>query len=111
MSARFGLIDDKAMVRRPARSWPGWAWTSTPSRGAELPPVLELTEIAKALALNATVLIMDEPTASLTKTESEALFALIERSGQWVSIVYISHRDGGDLPDLRPDHHSHGRPA
>jgi ribose transport system ATP-binding protein len=53
----------------------------------------QLTEIAKALALDAKVLIMDEPTASLTKTESEALFALIERlKGQGVSIVYISHR-------------------
>jgi len=53
----------------------------------------QLTEIAKALALDATVLIMDEPTASLTKTESEALFALIERlKSHGVAIVYVSHR-------------------
>jgi ribose transport system ATP-binding protein len=53
----------------------------------------QLTEIAKALALDAKVLIMDEPTASLTKTESEALFDLIKRlKAQGVSIVYISHR-------------------
>lgn len=53
----------------------------------------QLTEIAKALAQNARVLIMDEPTASLAKHETEALFALIGRlKARGISIVYISHR-------------------
>jgi rhamnose transport system ATP-binding protein len=50
-------------------------------------------EIAKALSMNARVLIMDEPTAAITETDVEQLFAIIgllkERS---VGIVYISHR-------------------
>jgi ribose transport system ATP-binding protein len=92
---RFGLIDDAAMVRRTGEILAGMGVDLDPST----PPhtlstgYWQLTEIAKALALDAKVLIMDEPTASLTKTESEALFALIERlKGQGVSIVYISHR-------------------
>ena len=53
----------------------------------------QLTEIAKALSREARVLIMDEPTSSLTKTESEALFDLIRRlKANGISIVYISHR-------------------
>jgi len=53
----------------------------------------QLTEIAKALAQDAQVLIMDEPTASLAKHETEALFQLVERlKARGISIVYISHR-------------------
>jgi ribose transport system ATP-binding protein len=53
----------------------------------------QLTEIAKALSRNARVLIMDEPTASLAKHETEALFALVRRLRErGISIVYISHR-------------------
>jgi ribose transport system ATP-binding protein len=53
----------------------------------------QLTEIAKALAQNAQVLILDEPTASLAKNEVDALFALIRRlCGRGISIIYISHR-------------------
>jgi ribose transport system ATP-binding protein len=53
----------------------------------------QLTEIAKALSQDARVLIMDEPTSSLTASESNALFALIERlKARGISIIYISHR-------------------
>ncbi|MEZ7822838.1 MAG: sugar ABC transporter ATP-binding protein [Candidatus Nanopelagicales bacterium] len=53
----------------------------------------QLTEIAKALAQNAKVLIMDEPTASLAQHEAEALFELIARlKARGISIIYISHR-------------------
>ncbi|HEV7956308.1 MAG: sugar transporter ATP-binding protein [Microbacteriaceae bacterium] len=53
----------------------------------------QLTEIAKAIAQDAKVLIMDEPTASLAKHEAEALFELIGRlKARGISIIYISHR-------------------
>lgn len=53
----------------------------------------QLTEIAKALAREARVLIMDEPTSSLTQTETKALFELIRNlKDRGISIVYISHR-------------------
>lgn len=53
----------------------------------------QLVEIAKALSLNAKVLIMDEPTGALTVSETEKLFSVIkELKEQGHSIVYISHR-------------------
>jgi len=53
----------------------------------------QMVEIAKALSLNAELLIMDEPTSSLTESETGQLFKVIHelrRSG--VGILYISHR-------------------
>ncbi len=53
----------------------------------------QLVEIAKALAENADILILDEPTSALSKTEVEILFRVIrELTRQGVSIIYISHR-------------------
>lgn len=53
----------------------------------------QLVEIAKALSLNAKVIIMDEPTGALTVSETEKLFQVIrELKEQGHSIVYISHR-------------------
>jgi ribose transport system ATP-binding protein len=53
----------------------------------------QMVEIAKALSLNAEVLIMDEPTAALTETEIDELFRVIrELREKGVGIVYISHR-------------------
>jgi erythritol transport system ATP-binding protein len=53
----------------------------------------QLVEIAKALALDVKILIMDEPTSSLSVKETEVLFRIIEQlTSQGVSIVYISHR-------------------
>ena len=53
----------------------------------------QIVEIAKALSMNARVVIMDEPTAALTKREVDRLFLIIKRLKQKkISIVYISHR-------------------
>lgn len=53
----------------------------------------QLTEIAKAMAQDARVLIMDEPSASLARHEAEQLFELVARlKAQGISIIYISHR-------------------
>src|SRR5271170_258032 len=55
----------------------------------------QMVEIAKALSLNARLIIMDEPTSSLTLSETNRLLALVcELSEQGVSIIYISHRLG-----------------
>ncbi len=53
----------------------------------------QVVEIAKALSLNARILIMDEPTSALSREEVEKLFALLRSlKAQGVSIVLISHR-------------------
>jgi ribose transport system ATP-binding protein len=90
----------------------------------DLPPgQRQLVEIAHALALRARVLIMDEPTSSLTQRETDRLFEVIgqlKRSG--VAVIYISHRlgevkriadratvlrDGRNAGDLSADKISH----
>ncbi len=54
---------------------------------------MQLVEIAKAVAKNAKILIMDEPTAPLSVKETEDLFKLIKRLKEnGVAIIYISHR-------------------
>ncbi|MEJ2664258.1 MAG: sugar ABC transporter ATP-binding protein, partial [Spirochaetia bacterium] len=53
----------------------------------------QLVEIAKALGLNADLIIMDEPNSSLTKSETEQLFRVIRDLKQrGVSILYVSHK-------------------
>src|SRR2546426_2031952 len=52
----------------------------------------QMVEIAKALSLNARLIIMDEPTSSLTLAETERLLKLVrELGGQMISVIYISH--------------------
>jgi ribose transport system ATP-binding protein len=53
----------------------------------------QMVEIARAISLNAGILIMDEPTSSLTLTETEQLFRVVkDLRAESVSIIYISHR-------------------
>lgn len=69
------------------------------TRVGSLPPgQRQLVEIAHALALSSRILIMDEPTSSLTQKETDRLFEVVgqlKRSG--VAVVYISHR----LPEVK----------
>ncbi len=59
-----------------------------------LPPgQKQLVEIARALGLDARVLIMDEPTSSLTQTETDRLYTVIDGlKADGVAVLYISHR-------------------
>src|SRR5436190_5598681 len=53
----------------------------------------QLVEIAKALAQNARILVMDEPTAALSGREVEKLLAIVrDLRGQGLGIIYVSHR-------------------
>jgi ribose transport system ATP-binding protein len=53
----------------------------------------QMVEIAKAIQGDPSILILDEPTASLTENEANRLFALIERlKGQGLGLIYITHR-------------------
>ena len=54
---------------------------------------MQLVEIAKAVSANAKIVIMDEPTSSLTQNEVDTLFSIIERlKKNGCSIIYISHK-------------------
>ena len=94
---RMGLIDS-ATQRREARKF--LDAVGLPVEPDTLVSTLtighqQLVEIAKALSVNARVLIMDEPTSSLSTREAESLFHVIRdlRAGG-VSVIYISHRLG-----------------
>lgn len=53
----------------------------------------QMVEIAKALSMKASIIIMDEPTAALTKNESERLYEVTEKlRDDGASIIFISHR-------------------
>ena len=90
-----GLIDDRESARRARSLLAQMGEVIDPqAKVTDLSTgYWQLTEIAKALSEDARVLIMDEPTSSLTASESHALFALMHRlKEQGISIVYISHR-------------------
>lgn len=94
---RFGLIDHRA-IRRNSRDFLAKVGLDVSPR---LPVHLlsighqQLVEIAKALSTNARVLIMDEPTSSLSQHETENLFRVVkDLRSKGVAIVYISHRLG-----------------
>jgi ribose transport system ATP-binding protein len=62
----------------------------------------QLVEIARALSVDARILIMDEPTSSLSQHETERLLEVVkELRSRGVSVIYISHRLGevGELAD------------
>ena len=53
----------------------------------------QLTEIARALSTRARILVLDEPTSSLSEVETDSLFKILDRlRSQGVGIIYISHR-------------------
>lgn len=90
-----GLIDDRAAERAAKKLFDGLGVRIDPrARVEDLGTAYwQLVEIAKALAKNASVLVMDEPTASLAKHEVDNLFELIETlKARGIAIVYISHR-------------------
>lgn len=69
--------------------------TADPAQSVSELPIAQqqMTEIARGIALGAKVLILDEPTSSLTEREKDALFEVIRRlKAQGVGIIYISHK-------------------
>ena len=89
------LLDDAAMNREAHSALLRLDVPIEPTRKVrELSvPQKQLVEIAKALSRDAKLLIMDEPTASLTLRETDVLFDLIRKlKGEGVTILYISHK-------------------
>ncbi|SFM97552.1 sugar ABC transporter ATP-binding protein [Variovorax sp. OV329] len=88
-------LDDRSMEREAAEALAEVGLSIDPRTKVRRLIVAEkqLVEIAKALARHARLLVMDEPTATLTPGETERLFQLIARlRADGVTIVYISHK-------------------
>jgi ABC-type sugar transport system ATPase subunit len=98
---------------RKARSWHGIDWRRTRARARTILDTLELdldpdvavgrlrpdqqqmVEIARALSIDARVVILDEPTSSLPDDQVAALFAAVRRlRGHGVAVAFVSHRMG-----------------
>jgi ABC-type sugar transport system ATPase subunit len=89
------LLDEKAMQRDSAALLSELECTISPRQQVGTLRVgdQQLIEIAKALSLEADILIMDEPTSALTETEVARLFRVIDRlRKRSVTMLYISHK-------------------
>jgi ribose transport system ATP-binding protein len=90
-----GVIDQRKLVREAQRQLDDLGVAIDARSIVSRLSVAEqqMVEVAKALSLDARVLIMDEPTSALTGQEIDELFAAIRRlKARGVAIVYISHR-------------------
>jgi ribose transport system ATP-binding protein len=94
---RMGLLDLRRMERE-AKAWLTMVGLDIdPTTPLASLPIgrQQLVEIAKALSTNARLLIMDEPTSSLSARETEILFSVVKGLRQrGVSVIWISHRLG-----------------
>lgn len=94
---RLGLIDS-AMIHRESQKYLEMIGLNVAPEAIVGPLPIgkqQMIEIAKAISINAGVLIMDEPTSSLSAREAESLFKVVrELRESGVSVIYISHRLG-----------------
>ncbi len=92
---RFGMLSVKKMndaTREILQRFELDLDPRTPMRRLGI-AIQQMVEVAKAVSMNAEIIVMDEPTATLTSQETEQLFALIARlKREGVGVVYISHR-------------------
>jgi len=92
---RYGIIDRGALYRLASKALErvgGGIDVHTPL-GSLSPGQKQRVEIARALSLNAKVLLLDEPTATLTENDAARLFDLLrDLRKQGLGMVYISHR-------------------
>jgi ABC-type sugar transport system ATPase subunit len=96
---------------RKVRRWFGIDWRASRRRAAEIQKLLgaefsvddkvsdlpadqrQLVEIARAISMNARVLLLDEPTSSLTEAEVESLFELVRSlKARGLTTIFVSHR-------------------
>lgn len=94
------FVDDRALRRGAAGVAQGMGLSvDVRARVADMGVAeRQMIAIARAMARRPRLLILDEPTSSLSATEADRLFALIDRlRGQGVAILYISHR----MSDIR----------
>ena len=92
---RLGTVDHKAMAARTRELLRGLELDVDPRTPVGTLPVSlrQMVEIAKALSYGSRVIVLDEPTSSLSGTEAEQLFRILRRlRGEGCGIIYISHK-------------------
>lgn len=90
-----GLIDERKMYEETKKIFTDLGISVDPKAKVSTLPVSQkqMIEIGKAVSYNAKVIVMDEPTSSLTEKEVEHLFRIIKRLVEKkTSIIYISHK-------------------
>ena len=95
MPVKNGLIDHKKMYRKTDEILKNFSADFKASAKVERLSVAQqqIAEIAKAMSLNVKLIILDEPTSSITDGEAENLFRMVrELRDRGIGIVYISHR-------------------
>ncbi len=88
-------VDKKAMIRKTKELFEQVDLDVDPQvlAGTLSASTLQLVEIARAVSYNSKIIIMDEPTSSLTDNETEHLFKIIRKlKSEGRSIIYISHK-------------------
>ncbi|PVD01964.1 sugar ABC transporter ATP-binding protein [Streptomyces sp. CS090A] len=92
---RFGLIDFGRMNRETTELLDGFGVRVDPKRPLHTLGIgtQQMVALARAVSVQAQVVIMDEPTSSLEPREVETLFRVIENlRGQGIAVLYVSHR-------------------
>lgn len=98
-TSKFGYIDDRKMVRDARELFERLNMNIDPTAYCRDLPVarLQMVEIARALSFDSKILVMDEPTAPLTTTETESLFELVrDFVCPTTGLIFITHR----MPEL-----------
>lgn len=94
-SMKGAIIDDAKMIRMSKALFDELGVNVNPASTVKDIPVgmQQMTEIAKAISMDAKIIVFDEPTTSLTDDEIEQLFRIIrELTAKGIGIIYISHR-------------------
>ena len=92
---KFGLVDEKRMFKESSRLFSSLKMNVNPNTIMRTMSVSQrqMVEIAKAVSYNAKIIVLDEPTSSLTEPEINKLFAIVrDLKAKGVSFVYISHK-------------------
>ncbi|MBQ3686420.1 MAG: sugar ABC transporter ATP-binding protein [Treponema sp.] len=92
---RFGVIDEQKMFKESSRLFKSLNMSVNPNTIMRTMSVSQrqMVEIAKAVSYNAKIIVLDEPTSSLTEPEVNKLFSIVrDLKAKGVSFVYISHK-------------------
>ncbi|MCB9114971.1 MAG: sugar ABC transporter ATP-binding protein [Caldilinea sp.] len=95
MPGRFGIVNWKDLERRTRQAMALIDLHVDPYAAVQDLTISQrqMIEIARALSVNAKLIIMDEPNSSLTQGESERLFAVIDSlKARGIAIIYVSHK-------------------